>query len=155
MTIEDAQVKYDREFYSINFRIRDRYFTALINTGDTSRLFTLPKNLFYDNISEELVNGGKTIEVQAHASKCLMLVGKTPFAIAGSRGHFFSGTEIDNIYLSGNEVEIAWTAGILNEVTVYLKVPTDYRVESINKSGNFRRIERADFSIIEVEKHKL
>ena len=52
-------------------------------------------------------------------------------------------------------MELEWADGVLNEVKVYIKVPTDYEVVSINNSGNFKRIEKPEYSIIEVEKHKL
>jgi len=155
MQPEDVQVSYKAEFYRIHFRVRDRFYLALINTGSTPRMFRLPDNLFFDTASGDIINGGKMIEIEKHSSKCYFFIGRTPFAIAGTRGHFFSGTEIENIYLSGNKVELEWTEGILNDVTVFIKVPIDYQVESINNSGNFKRVDRKDFSIIEVEKNKL
>jgi alpha-galactosidase len=155
MQPEDVHVSYSNKFYRIHFRIRDRFYLALINTGDSSRMFRLPDNLFYDNVKDEIITGGKMIEIPRHTSKCYLTIGRTPFAIAGTSGHFFSGTEIENIYLSGNKVELEWTEGLLNEVRVFIKVPIDYQVESINNSGNFTRVDKKDFSIIEVEKHKL
>ena len=155
MPVEDAQVKFANDFYSINFRIKDKYYLALLNTGNHSKMYKLPNNLFYDNVREDLVKGDKTIEVPKHSAKCYLLVGYTPFGIAGSKGHFFSGTEIENIYLSGNKIELEWAEGVLNDVKVYIKVPIEYEVITINNSGNFKRIEKNDFSIIEVEKHKL
>ncbi|MDB5227059.1 MAG: Alpha-galactosidase [Bacteroidota bacterium] len=155
MQASDVDVSYKNDFYTIRFRINERNFLALINTSDTSRMYKLPDNLFFDNVKEDFIKGGKMIEIPGHASKCYLAVGYMPFAIAGSKGHFFAGTEIESIYLSGNKIELEWTPGILNDVKVYIKVPVEYDVESINKSGNFIRTEKKDFSIIEVEKRKL
>ncbi len=155
MPIQDVQVRFDDNFYTINFSIKDRYYLALINVSELSKMYKLPNNLFYDNVKEDLVKGNKVIEIPKHTSKCYLMVGHTPFAIAGSKGHFFSGTEIENIFLSGNRVELEWAEDVLNEVKIYIKVPTEYEVISINNSGNFKRIEKKDFSIIELEKHKL
>ena len=118
-------------------------------------MYKLPNSLYFDNLTEDLIKGDKRIEIPRHSSKCYLNVGFTPFAIAGSKGHFFSGTEIENIYLSGNKVELEWADNVLNDVKIYIKVPTEYPVETINSSKNFNRIEKKDFSIIEVEKHNL
>ncbi|HQD13184.1 MAG TPA: hypothetical protein PLW43_09590, partial [Chitinophagales bacterium] len=99
-----------------------------------------------------LIKGNKQIELQGHASKCLLLVGHTPFAIAGSKGHFFAGTEIDSIFLSGNKIELEWAEGLIQDVKVYIKVPLDYRVETVNNSEDFKRIDHKEYAIIEVEK---
>ena len=155
MPVQDVQVSFQDDFYKINFRIKDKYFLALLNVSDSSKMYRLPNNLFYDNVKEDLVKGDKMIEIPKHSAKCYLTVGYTPFGIAGSKGHFFSGTEIENIFVSGNKVELEWADGVLNEVKVYIKVPTDYEVVSINNSGNFKRIEKPEYSIIEVEKHKL
>ena len=155
MPIKDVQVSWHDGFYTIYFSVKDRNFLALINVSELPKMYKLPNDLFYDNVKEDLLKGNRVIEVPKHTSKCLLIVGYTPFAIAGSKGHFFSGTEIENIYVSGNKVELEWTEGVLNEVALYLKVPTDYEVVSINNSGNFKRIEKKDFSIIEIEKDKL
>ena len=152
MSIQDVQVNYSNEFYIINFRINDKYYLVLINTSDSAKMYKLPNNLFFDNVSQELVKGDKNIEIKKHTSKCLLTVGYSPFAIAGTSGHFFSGTEIENIFLTGNKVELEWTKGILNPVKVFVKVPLDYEVISINNSGHFKRIDKKDFSIIEYQK---
>ncbi len=155
MAVEDVQVIYQDNFYTIHFRIKDKYYLALMNTGDMTKMYKLPDNLYYDNVKQELIKGDKRIEIPQHSSKCYLTVGFTPFAIAGSSGHFFSGTEIENIFMTGNNIELKWAEGVLNDVKIYIKVPAGYAVDTINKSGNFNRIEKNDFSIIEVEKRTL
>ncbi len=155
MPVKEVSVSFDNDFYTINFSIKEKYYLALINTSDSAKMYKLPKSLYFDNVTEDLVKGDKRIEIPKHSSKCFLNVGYTPFAIAGSKGHFFSGTEIENIYLSGNKVELEWADNILNDVKIYIKVPTEYPVDAINNSGNFNRIEKKDFSIIEVEKYKI
>jgi len=150
MDISGVKVSYQDEFYTIQFRVQDKSFLALINVSDTSKMYKLPQSSFFDNVRDELVSGNKVIEIKKHCSRCLLIVPNTPFGIAGSKGHFFSGTEIENMYISGNKIELEWTAGILNKTTVFIKVPAEYEVVSINNSGNFKRIEKGDFSIIEV-----
>lgn len=150
MTIENPQVSEHHGFYTIHFHIKERYYTAFINTDNKTRMYKLPNSLFFDNVTQELVNGNKRIEVPKHSARCLLNVGHTPFGIAGSNGHFFSGTEIENIYISGNTIELEWTKGMLSDAVVYIKVPLDYDVVTINNSGNFKRINKSDFSIIEV-----
>lgn len=152
MPVADTQVSFKDDFYTIHFRIHERFYLAVINTSSTSKMFKLPNNLYYDNVKEELIKGDKMIEIPKHSARCLLTVGYTPFAVAGSKGHFFSGTEIENIYLTGNTIELEWKEGIINDVVVYIKVPSEYEVETINKSGNFKRIEKNDFSIIEFQK---
>ena len=155
MKIEEPQVSFHNDFYIINFHIKDRYYLALINVSNYSKMYKLPSSLFFDNQTDELIKGDKRIEIPKHTSKCLLNVGHTPFGVAGSKGHFFSGTEIENIYMSGNSIELDWTNDILNEVVVYIKVPLDYEVTRVNNSGNFNRINKNGFSIIEIEKTKL
>jgi alpha-galactosidase len=155
MPVEGAQVRYHDGFYSIRFHIHNNYYLALINTSDRSKMYKLQGSLYYDNVSQELIAGNKTVEIARHSSKCYLIVGHMPFAIAGTSGHFFAGAEIENFFVSGNTSELEWNNAVINDVKVFIKVPTDYPVLSINNSGNFTRIEKRDFSIIEIEKHKL
>lgn len=152
---KDVRINYHDNFYTIYFGVKDRNYLAVINVSELPKMYKLPHNFYYDNVKEDLIKGDKMIEIPKHSSKCFLIVGYTPFAVAGSKGHFFSGTEIENIYVSGNKIELEWTHGIINNVKLYLKVPTDYEVVSINNSGNFKRVDKKEFSIIEVEKHKL
>jgi alpha-galactosidase len=148
---EDVYVNFVNELYILNFRINDKYYLVLINMSNTSKLYKLPNNLFFDNVTQELLSGNKTIEIPKHASKCLLIVGYTPFAIAGTKGHFFSGTEIENIFLTGNKIELEWKKDVLNPIKVFIKVPKEYEIMTVNNSGKFNRIEKKDFSIIEFE----
>lgn len=151
MKIEAAQVNYSDGFYVINFAIKEKFYLALINTSNSTKRYKLPDNLFFDNVKQDLIQGDKMIEIPKHTSKCLLTVGYTPFAIAGSKGHFFSGTEIENIYLSGNKIDLVWTKNMLYDVKIFVKVPLEYEVLSVNDSANFVRINKKRFSIIEVE----
>lgn len=151
MEVQEAHVSCHDNFYTVDFRVKDRYYLALINVSNSPKMFKLPNNLFFDNVKGDLIKGDKTIEIPKHSSKCLLSVSYAQFSIAGSKGHFFSGTEVENIYVSGNKIELKWTEGVLNDVTLYIKVPSNYDVVSINNSGNFKRIEKKDFSIIEFE----
>ncbi len=152
MQPEDVHVKYLNQLYIINGRIKDKYYLILINVGDTSKIYKLPNSLFFDNVKQELVKGNKNIEIPKHQSKCLLTVGYTPFAVAGTKGHFFSGTEIENIFLTGSNIELEWNKHVINPVKVFIKVPKGFEVTSVNSSGKFNRIEKKDFSIIEFEK---
>lgn len=155
MEIENTQVNFLDEFYVINFTIKDKIYLALINTSNSNKRYQLPNNLFFDNVKQDLVTGDKLIDIPKHSSLCLLTVGYTPFAIAGSKGHFFSGTEIENIYLSGNKIELIWSENMLYDVKIFIKVPLEYEVLSVNDSVNFIRINKKKFSIIEVEKNKI
>ncbi|MCB0508542.1 MAG: alpha-galactosidase [Bacteroidetes bacterium] len=152
MPIEDIQVNYQNDFYSIHFRINERYYLALINTSSDTKTYKLPDSLYFDNRTDELLKGNRRINIPKHASKCLLNVGYTPFAVAGSKGHFFSGTEIENIYLSGNKIEIDWKEELLLDTIAYIKVPLEYEVLTVNNSEQFKRINKKEFSIIEIER---
>ncbi len=155
MQVDDVRVGYDREFYTIDFRVKNKNYLALINVSDTSKMYRLPKNLYFDNTAQNLINGDKVIEIPKHSSKCYLNIGHTPFSIAGSKGHFFAGAEVEQLYLSNNQIELDWTDGILNSVTLFIKIPNDYQVESVNGSKNFSRIEKGEYAILQVEKDKL
>jgi alpha-galactosidase len=152
MEPEDLLVQQDGDFYKVNFRIRNNYYLVLINLSDTMKMYKLPVGLFFDNITQDWIHGGKMIEIPKHTSRCFLQVGVTPFALAGTKGHFFAGSEVINIYLSGNKLEVEWAEGGCQAVTAYFKVPTGYQVEAVNGSTDFRRIEKKDFSLIEIKK---
>jgi hypothetical protein len=65
MPIKDVQVSFDDDFYAINFSIKDKYYLALINTSDLPKMYKLPKSLYYDNVTEDLVKGDKRIEIRS------------------------------------------------------------------------------------------
>jgi hypothetical protein len=152
MKIEDVLVQQDDDFYKINFRIGNNYYIALMNLSDSLKMYKLPDGWYFDNRKQEWINGGKMTEVPKHASRCLLQVGVTPFVLAGTKGHFFSGTEVKNVYLSSNKVEVEWEETILNETTAFFRVPLDYKIESVNGSTDFKRINKKEFSLIEIKR---
>jgi alpha-galactosidase len=149
---EDLLVQQEDDFYKINFRIRNNYYLVLMNLSGSMKMYKLPVGLFFDNVTQDWINGGKMIEIPKHTSRCFLQVGVTPFALAGTKGHFFAGSEVINIFLSGNKLEVEWAEGGCNAVTAYFKVPTGYKVEAVNGSADFRRKEKKDFSLIEIKK---
>ncbi|MCB9033768.1 MAG: alpha-galactosidase [Chitinophagales bacterium] len=145
---EEVKVQQEKDFYLIHFKIHQQYYTALFNLSNHDKLYKLPNGMFFDNVTEKWLNGNKKITVKKHQSMCLLNVGFTPFALAGSKGHFFAGAEVKHTMLSGNELEFVWQDDILNAITIYYKVPKDYSIESINGDKNFEIKQHKNYDII-------
>ena len=154
VSIEDVHVRYQNQLYVVNCRIADKYYTCLINTADKDRMYKLPNGLFFEHLSQKLIKGDRMYNLHKHQAVCLLNVGYSPFAFAGSKGHFFSGTEMERFFISGNELEIEWNEKVLNEISVQIKVPLHYEVKSVNGNSAFTRTDFKEYSIITIEKDK-
>ena len=150
MSPDDMLVQQEEDFYKFNFRIKNNYYLVLMNLSDAGKMYKMPTGLFFDNIAQDWISGDRMLSIPKHTSRCFLQVGVTPFALAGTKGHFFSGSEVDNIYLSANKIEVEWDPAVFNKVTAYFKVPLEYKIDAVNGSENFKRIDRKDFSLIEI-----
>lgn len=118
--------------YKCFFGIGDRKYLALINLGNKDKLFKLAAGLYFEPIAQEIIGSEQTIRIERHNSVLLHLIGGGLFAIAGSKGHFFPGSEIDRITTVGNNIRISLRNGLQVDPVIYLKVPEDYAAEKMN-----------------------
>lgn len=150
MTKEDLVVEQDGDLYKVNFRIRERHYTAYINLGEHQRNFKLPNGNYFEPIEKSIVKGDTVINIAAHQSFCFHSIGNGAFAVAGSSGHFFSGAEVEKISLKGNVIKIQLVQGLQVNPELYLKVPIDFECESVNGQP-FKRIQKKDYCILIVK----
>jgi hypothetical protein len=148
---ENVLVQQEKEFYQINFNIKNNYYLALINTSNEEKIYKLPNGLFFNNIEQEYFKGGKVITIPKHASKCLYRVNVAPFTLVGAKGHFFCGTEINNIFISNNMLEISWNDEVINPKTIFYRIPNNYEMVVSDNSVIKNRQQDGDFIILELE----
>ncbi|HMZ94412.1 MAG TPA: hypothetical protein PLD56_07825, partial [Chitinophagales bacterium] len=141
-------VQQEKEFYQIHFNIGDKYYLALINTANHDKIYKLPNGSFFDNVTQNTLKGNKGLTIPKHSSKCLFRINATPFTLVGSKGHFFCGVEVDNIFISGGILEIEWNKKLVNKPIVYYRIPISYEISLSENTQLESRTEDADFAII-------
>ena len=147
---ENVLVQQEKEFYQIHFNIDDKYYLALINTSEYDKIYKLPHGIFFDNRTQETLKGSKNITIPKHNSKCLYRINATPFTLVGSKGHFFCGMETKNVYISGGLLEIEWNEELLNEPTVFYRIPISYEVSLADNIKLINKTEDKDFAVLEL-----
>lgn len=145
---ESVLVQQEKEFYQIHFNIGDKYYLALINTANHDKIYKLPNGSFFDNVTQNTLKGNKGLTIPKHSSKCLFRINATPFTLVGSKGHFFCGVEVDNIFISGGILEIEWNKKLVNKPIVYYRIPISYEISLSENTQLESRTEDADFAII-------
>lgn len=144
---KDVMVEQSGEVYKATFGIGDRKYMAIINLSDKNTLFKVPQGLYFEAVQQELVSSESGITIPAHGSILLLSIGGGLFAIAGSNGHFFPGAEIARITTSGDDIKIALVNGLQRDPVIYLKVPEDYEVGTMN-GHPVRSVKKKGFKII-------
>jgi alpha-galactosidase len=138
-------VQQEKDFFQVNFSIKDNYYLALFNLTNADKIYKLSNSLFYDNRTQKYYKGNKNITVKKRSALCLLKISSTPFALLGSKGHIFSGTEIEQIYISNNILEIEWNKSVINPITVWYRVPKNYDIEISSNSKIEEKTEDDDY----------
>jgi alpha-galactosidase len=147
---KEIRVEQGNDFYKVSFRVNEQYYTALINLSNTPQAYKLGKGLFFNNRHNELLSGDQLLTLRPHQSICLMHIGFTPFALAGTRGHFFAGSEVESLYLDGNDIKVTISEKLLTRPEIYVRVPLEAEINTIN--GNpVKRVAKKDFAICSVQ----
>ena len=144
---QDLKINATKNLYKCTFRIKERQYISFFNLSDTTKRVKLPSGLFFDGKKGVLIQGKQMHELKKHESCCLLNVGYNPFAISGTKGHLFPGCEVENIYLIDDALQIDLIPGLLNPITVYVKTPKEYQIESIN-GKQLQTIQKKEFNII-------
>ncbi len=143
-------VEHSDGFYKIFFQIEDRRYMAFINLSERDKLYKLPTGIYFEPLSQEIMSNESTVAVPKHQSLLLHTCSSGPFGVVGSKGHFFTGSEILKITLMGEDIRIQLRPGLLFDPVIYLKVPKDYIGQTIN-SKPFRMIQKKEFAILQVQ----
>ena len=148
---QDIKIDTGQHFYRISFRIKERQYIAFFNLSDSIKRVRLPSGLYFEGVGGTLVEGNTMWEVPAHEACVLYHVGLNPFAIAGTVGHIFPASEIDNIYLVDEELRLDFCEGLVCTPTVYIKIPTEYQIDMVNGS-KAEVIQKKDYKILKWER---
>lgn len=151
----DIIVQQEKDFYQINFSIKDNYYLALFNMSNDEKIYKLPNSLFFDNLRQKYIKGNKNISIKKRSALCLLKINATPFAFLGSSGHLFSGTEIEHIYLSNNILEIEWNKHILNPIVVWYRIPQNYEISISENAKIVDREENDDYITLKISPNEV
>jgi alpha-galactosidase len=148
---ENILVQQEQDFYQVHFNIREHYYLALFNLSNQDKIYKLPNALFFDNIKQKNYKGNKNITIEKRSAMCLLKISATPFALLGSKGHLFSGTEIEQIYISNNILEIEWNKNIINDMSISYRIPKNYDVALSKNAQVINKIEDNDYITLEIK----
>lgn len=143
----NLEVEQDESIYMVRFSIRERHYLSIINLGNQLKYVKLPKGMYFDSNSNDIVMGETQIDIQYHQSYLFYDIGFSPFALLGTIGHFFPCAEIKELWMEDNSLKYTLIENLLITPKVFFKVPKDYLINDVNGKP-FDRIEKKDFSII-------
>ncbi len=147
---KEINVEHSEGLYKIFFQIDDRRYMAYMNLSERDKLYKLPAGIYFDGHSQEILTNEQTISIPKHQSILLHICSAGPFGVIGTKGHFFTGSEIVKIALNGEDIKVQLRSGLLADPTVFLKVPKDFSGTTIN-GVPFKMIQKKDFAIIQTE----
>jgi len=147
---KEQRVEQGNDLYKITFRIHDHFYTALVNLSNESMSFKLPPGKYFDNRTAELIGGEQMIIIPPHHSHCFMHIAYTPFALAGTRGHFFSGAEVKDIRLESDQIILELQHDLIYSPEVFIKTPPDAGITAINGKP-VTRIPKTGFDILSAQ----
>lgn len=143
-------VEHSDGLYKVFFQIDDRRYMAYINLSEIDKLYKLPSGIYFDAQNQQVLANEQTISIPKHQSILLHICSSGPFGVIGTKGHFFTGSEITKIALHGDDIRVQLREGLLVDPIVFLKVPKDFSGTTINGQP-FKMIQKKDFAIIQVQ----
>jgi alpha-galactosidase len=143
----NVDVEQHKLLYKVTYQIGERHYISFFNLGDHTLFIDLPRGIYFDKSTKDLIYGNSRIDIPAHGSLLLYSVGYSPFAIIGTDGYFFPAAEIKNIWVDSNSIKYDTMPGILVMPRIFVKVPKEFEISDVN-GKEFVRIEKRDFSVI-------
>jgi alpha-galactosidase len=118
------------ECFEIEFSIGTLCYLAFINLENRPHHVTLASGLYYA-YGEGFRREGP-LDLRPHQSICFLVVGETDFAVAGSTGMLFPGSEVERIDVDGEHVTLSLAPGTLSEGLLFFRAPQGASGCSIN-----------------------
>jgi len=116
----------------VRFRVGEHRYLACHNLRSRKRERELPKGRYYG--FEEGFFGGGPLVLDAYQTRLYLQVDEEPYAVAGSSGLLFPGREVYDFRFSGGRVEFSLCEGVMNEGSIFLKVPSTLEKCEVNGS---------------------
>lgn len=114
---------------AVAFSIGDLEYRSYTNLSNKPTSLRLEKGVYFESLSGfipgEIYNEPTILKLQAHQSKCYLIIDDEDFVIAGSTLNIFPGSEIADFGLNGDEIVLELDKQVLRSGEVYIKIPND------------------------------
>jgi alpha-galactosidase len=144
--ITQIKVEQADKVYKIRFFVKENVYVAYLNLSDEKTRVKLDDGWYFNCINQHLVEGDTLYSLDIHQSVCFHQVDESPYAIVGSKGHFFSGSEVETISLVEDNIELILDEKVLVPLKIYLKIPKSIEVKTINNQP-FQLVPKRDFNL--------
>lgn len=145
--ISQLKVEQSGLVYKVRFMIKESIYLAYLNLSDERSKVKLEDGWFFNCRTQNIVEGDTMYPLEKHQSVCFHQIDESPYAVIGSKGHFFSGSEVESISLVDDNIEVEINNKLLVPVTLYLKTPKETNVKTINHRS-FTLIPKRDFNLV-------
>lgn len=132
---------------SVLFRRGDRRYRACHNLGRKRISIELPEGLYY-GFEVGFFSGGP-VSLGPYETRVYLEVDVKPYAVAGSTGLLFPGSEITDFSFDQGKVSFNIRPGVLQEGTIFLKVPGFLKECEVNGTV-YPCEEKVDMSLVVV-----
>jgi alpha-galactosidase len=109
------------EGYQVVFSIGSCTYRAVINLESRRCRAFIPPGLYYQE-GTGFRHGGE-VELQGRESVCFLAVDDSPWAVAGSTGQLFPGSEIEELTISGDSISVVCSPKAVQEGLIFLRAP--------------------------------
>lgn len=131
------------------FMVGDMEYVAFHNTTAERRQVTLDQRLHF--CAEEGFFFGERFYLRPYQSRCFLVVDNGPYAVAGSTGLLFPGSEVENFLFDQGKIQYTVNPQVRSPGLIYIKVPSFLRECEIN-GRTIRAEEKVDMNLLVVER---
>lgn len=119
------------DLYEIEFSIGKNEYLLFANLSNKKQMAKLPGGKFYYR-EFGFITGHSNTELDGYQSRCFLKVPEEPYRVAGSNIHIFPGSEVGDIIVEGDKIDVAQLPNTMRKGTVYITVPDDIRRMTVN-----------------------
>lgn len=115
--------KANEELYEIEFGIGENEYLAFVNLSGKKRSAKLPRGKFYYR-EFGFITGHSNVDLDNYQSICFLKVPEeAKYKVAGSSIHLFPGSEVKEVIVNDDKIDITLLPGTMRKGTLYVTVP--------------------------------
>ena len=124
----------NNDLFSSFFSIGPLNYMLLVNVGNKARSYQLPEGEYFrlqDGHPVWMI-GPAEVNIEKHATICLLVIRDSEYAVAGSCIHMFPGSEIKLMGIENDAIKIELRPDVLSKGYIWIKIPHHFEKAVVN-----------------------
>lgn len=115
--------KYSDDLYELEFAIGENEYIVFANLSGKKQTTKLPRGKFYYR-EFGFITGHSNVDLENYQSICFLKVPEEEhYKVAGSSIHLFPGSEVKEVVVEDNKIDVSLLPGTMRKGTLYITVP--------------------------------